>query len=84
MRFTTDQHSFLARFSKSPDGQQVVDILNAKLAEVGKGLRTATGEEIYRQQGRALELDELLADFKEASAKLTRLQPAPKAPRFEL
>lgn len=83
MRFTTEQLTFLARFSKSPDGRQVVDILNAKLAEVEKGLRSATGEEIYRQQGRALELDELLADIKDATAKLTRLPPAARPPRFE-
>ena len=76
MRFTTEQLSFLARFNKSPEGMQLVAILNAKLAEANAGLRVLTGEEVYRQQGRALQLDELLENIADAQSKLTRTQPA--------
>ena len=81
MSFTTEQLSFLARFSKSPDGQRVLELMKAKLVEVEKRLRTATGEEIYRQQGRALQLDELISDIVNSPARLNRVSPAPFAPR---
>lgn len=75
MRLTTQQLQFLARFAKSPDGREMVDLLKAKLAEREKSLRTQTGEEIYRQQGRAVELDEILLDIAEAQTRLSRTQP---------
>lgn len=81
MRFTSDQLHFLARFSKSPDGRELLNILNSKLAETEVGLRTQVGEEIYRQQGRALQLDELIEDITEAATRLARAQPARPAPR---
>ena len=79
MRFTTEQLTFLARFNKSPEGLQLVAILNAKLAEANAGLRVSKGEEVYRQQGRALQLDELLEDIAEAPTRLARTQPARQA-----
>lgn len=72
MRLTEDQLQFLARFSKSPEGHLFLSILRAKLSEREAKLRTATGEEVYRQQGRALELDELIADVTDAMQKLNR------------
>lgn len=50
-------------------------MLQAKLGEVEAKLRTSTGEEVYRTQGRALVLDELIADIETASQKLNRTVP---------
>lgn len=75
MRMTTEQLEFLGRFSKSPDGQFLLSILQAKLSEREASLRTSVGEEVYRAQGRALELDELIADITDATAKLNRSMP---------
>lgn len=72
MRLTEDQLQFLARFSKSPEGQLFLSVVRAKLSECEAKLRTAVGEEVYRQQGRALELDEMIADITTAMQKLNR------------
>ena len=74
MRMTQDQLEFFGRFSKSPEGQFLLAILQAKLGEREAMLRTSIGEEVYRAQGRALELDELIADITGATAKLNRNQ----------
>ena len=47
-------------------------LLQAKLAERDQALRSSTGEEVYRFQGRALELAELIGDITKAQQKLTR------------
>jgi hypothetical protein len=72
MRLTSAQLEFLARFSKAPEARLLVQLLQAKLGDRESKLRTAVGEEVYRAQGRALELDELIADILEAQARLTR------------
>jgi hypothetical protein len=77
MQLSSSQLTFLARFAKTPDGRAMFELLKAKLAEREASLRKQTGEEIYRCQGRALELDELLADITEAGTRLTRSQQRP-------
>lgn len=72
MHLSEEQLQFLARFSKSPDGRALVLMLQAKLGAVEAKLRTSTGEEVYRTQGRALVLDELIADIEGAQQKLNR------------
>jgi hypothetical protein len=72
MRLSGDQLAFMARFSKSPEGQMLLSIYDAKLKERESKLRTSVGEEVHRQQGRALELDELIADITEAQQRITR------------
>ena len=72
MHLTADDLGFLARLSKSPDGRRLVMLLQAKLKEREQKLRRSTGEEVHRDQGRALELDELIADIEQAEQKLTR------------
>lgn len=72
MHLSGEQLAFLARFSKTPDGRFLLGVLQAKLAEREQKLRSAVGEEVYRTQGRALELDELIADIIKAEQKLTR------------
>lgn len=78
MQLSGAQLSFLASFAKAPDGRALLEILKAKLAEREVALRTKVGEEVYRAQGRALELDELIADIAEASTRLTRVQQRPQ------
>ena len=77
MRLSTEQLQFLARLSKAPVGLLLLDILRAKLRERDSELRTKTGEEVYRAQGRASELDDLIADITEAQARLTRVARPP-------
>lgn len=71
MHLSSDDLAFLARFNKTPDGQYLLRLLQAKLVERDQMLRKATGEEVHRAQGRALELDELIADITTAQQKLT-------------
>lgn len=76
MRLTTEQLTFLARFAKTPDGQFLVGMLEARQAELNTTLRDVTGEEVYRTQGRALEVDNLLDQVKSAHVKLNRGAPS--------
>jgi hypothetical protein len=76
MRLSNEQLVFLARFARSPEGNQLLTILKAKLGDRESKLRTTVGEEVYRTQGRALELDELIADITEAQQRLTRVESA--------
>jgi hypothetical protein len=82
MQLKHEQLQFLARLHKSPDGQFLLQILRAKQSERDAALRTTKGEDVYRAQGRALELDELVADITEASQRLDRIRPS--APRTQL
>lgn len=76
MRLDTDDLAFLARLSKSPDGRRLLQLLQAKQAECNDKLRTTTGEEVLRWQGRALAVDEMIADIAQAEQKLTRVKPS--------
>ena len=76
MQLSRTQLEFLARFARSPDGQFLLQILQAKQAERDAGLRTASGEEVFRKQGRAVEISELIADITEAERRLTRSIPS--------
>ena len=73
MRLSNEQLEFLARLNKAPEGPLLLAFLQAKLKERDSALRTAIGEEVYRLQGRATEVDELIADITQAQAKLTRV-----------
>lgn len=81
MRLSEPQLLFLARFAKSPDGREFLDLYRAKLAEVESKLRTCDGAEVHRQQGRAQQLDELIVDITKASEKLTASRSASQSPR---
>ena len=72
MRLNQDQVVFLARFSKSPDSRIWLELLEARLAECEAKLRTAIGEAVYREQGCALVLDELIAHITKAQSELNR------------
>jgi len=75
MRLDGNDLLFLARFSKLPEGKLFLGLLERKLKEREAKLRTAVGEEVHRQQGRALELDELIADIAQAQDRLNRSGP---------
>jgi len=80
MTLTPDQLQFLARFSKSPEGKFLVSMYEAELAEVDGKLRRATEADIYRLQGRASQLDEMIGRIKTAESKANSQRPV-HAPR---
>lgn len=82
MHLNGEYLDFLARFAKSPEGRVLLGLLQAKLRERETKLRAAAGEEVYRVQGRALELDELIADITSAQLKLNRTSPTLPASRL--
>jgi hypothetical protein len=81
MTLTSDQLLFLARFSKSPEGKFLVSMYEAELAEVDGKLRKAVGEDIYRLQGRASQIEEMIDRIKTAERKATSGRSAPQTPR---
>ena len=54
----------------------LLQVLQAKLAESDLKLRSATGEEVYRTQGRAQAFAEMIDDLAKADEKLTRAPPS--------
>lgn len=80
MHLDSNDLAFLARLNKSPEGRQLVKLLQAKQAECNEKLRTTTGEEVLRWQGRALAIDEMLDDLATAERKLTRSKPSVTSP----
>ena len=75
MHLSSTQLQFLSRLSKSPDGQLLLKVYQAKLAESDAKLRSAIGEEVYRAQGRAQAFAEMIGDLTTADDKLTRTAP---------
>ena len=54
-------------------------MLQKKLAEVDERLRTATGEDLYRTQGRAQQLDELIREAVTADQVIKRSEQSGSA-----
>ena len=84
MRLNESQLLFLARFAKSPEGREFLELCRAKLADRDTKLRSTEGAEVHRQQGRALELDEMIADITGAQQKLNTAQAAARPRRTVL
>lgn len=80
MHLNAEDLAFLARLNKSPDGRQLLRMLQAKQVECNEKLRAVTGEEVLRWQGRALAVDEMIADIATAEQKLTRSKPSVTSP----
>ena len=76
MHLSKDQLTFLAGFARSAQGQQFKKMLVDRLAEVDKELRSLSGESLYRAQGRALMLDEMITTIDKAQTSLDRSLPA--------
>lgn len=75
MHLSTTQLQFLSRLAKTPDGLMLQQLLKAELAESDAKLRSATGEEVYRMQGRAKAVADLIDDITNAETRLTRSAP---------
>lgn len=80
MRLNESQLQFLASFAVSPVGRAYVQLLQERLAAHDAKLRSSTGEEVFRQQGRALELAELIGDITGTSKTLERQRSSPQPP----
>lgn len=78
MALTTPDLHALRRFAQLPEGRIMVAVLSQKLGEADEKLRQLSGEHLYRMQGRAQALDELLRDLTESDQALKR-QEQPRA-----
>lgn len=79
MALTNTDLRLLRSFFHTPEGKMYVAMLETKLVEADANLRTATGEDLYRKQGRAQQLHELIGDLTGADQILKR-QEQPKRP----
>lgn len=70
---TNAQLADLARFGRLPEGKVFVDFVKMRLAHHDAQTRIATGEEVYRSQGRAQALDEVIKMIEGAEANLARI-----------
>ena len=66
----------LRRYARSPEGRGLVLILEKKLRESDLKLRELLGEHLIRQQGRSLQLQELIDDLTKAEQRLERQEPS--------
>ena len=80
MALTTPDLEALRRYARLPEGRGLMQILETKLVESDRKMRVLTGELLYRQQGRSLQLQELLDDINGADTTLKR-QELTKEPR---
>ncbi len=72
MAMTNAQLEDLSRFARLPEGRVFVELLKMRLAEHDRATRTLTGEEVYRSQGRAQALAQLIDDIEQAGLRLLR------------
>ena len=73
MSLTNARLEELSRFARLPEGQLFVELLKMRLAEHDAQLRTATGEELFRTQGKAQALVQLIDDVTKAGQRLQRV-----------
>lgn len=76
----------LRRFGSTPEGRLLAAVLQDRLAEHDRNNRRAIGENLYRGQGRALEIEELLQlfDASTAPAGVHRSGPQPNRTPMKL
>lgn len=72
MALTNNDLVLLRSFFRTAEGKLYVAMLERKLAEADANLRTASGEDLYRKQGRAQQLHELIAELASAEQILKR------------
>lgn len=65
-RATEQELEVLSRFARSAEGRLFVAILQDRLAAVDAKMRRTLGEDVFRMQGRGMELEELIADLTRA------------------
>ena len=78
-RLLNEDLKVLQSFAARPEGRLMVQVLEKKLAGVDEQLRFATGEDLYRKQGKAQELAELIAQITGAGDVLNRQAQPPVA-----
>lgn len=81
MPLTTSELQILRAFFWSAEGKLLVAMLKDKLAAADVKLRSLSGEDLNRQQGRAQQLEELIRELTEAEQTLNRQDPSRRAPK---
>jgi hypothetical protein len=76
----TPELEALRQYARRPEGKGLVLILEKKLAESDIAMRKLTGELLYRQQGRSLQLAELIDEIEGADTVLKRQEPTMRRP----
>lgn len=80
MALTNADLQQLRSFFHTAEGKAYVAMLERKQVEADASLRSATGEDLYRKQGRAQLIHELISDLTKADQTLNRQgQPAQRA-----
>lgn len=59
MHFDASQTAFMGGLGKSPAGQQLKALIKACIEDSNVNLRKMSGEQLLREQGRAIMLDDL-------------------------
>jgi len=67
MRLDASQLPFLSRLGKSPDGQQLLALIQAEIVESNSRLRQLSGDFLLREQGKAVYLDEFASRLRSQS-----------------
>lgn len=82
MALTNTDLQVLRRFSQLPEGRLLLSMLGEKLAMCDEKLRHFSGDDLYRMQGRALQLEELINEVLGAGDTLKRQeQPVAFGPK---
>lgn len=71
-QLSTQDLEFLRRFARLPEGREWLLLLQRNLADTDKRLRSVTGDELLRTQGRAQLLAELVDQVTKAEEVLKR------------
>lgn len=75
MHLTDDDLAFLARFAKTPDGEYLGRLLTRAQGGIDTQLRTASGEVLFRLQGRAQQLEDTVKWVSGRSSVVVRRPP---------
>ena len=67
MHLEAAQLEFLTRLGKSPDGQQLLKLIQAEIDDSNALLRTRNGDSLLREQGKAVYLDEIASRLRSQS-----------------
>lgn len=81
MALTTEELQALRSLSRAPEGRALVAMLERMQSDADVKLRSASGDDLLRKQGRAQQLDELLKALKSADEVINRQDPSRRAPR---
>lgn len=81
MQLSDSQLDFLARFQRSPEGKLLIEIYETELREWDVKLRNATGEDVYRLQGRAKQLEEMIERIAKPRKSVASVRPTPLVSR---